>query len=110
MENHARVEWMLQLRVYIILGSMFYLVQLVDSINHSDDITSFLFRYPISKLTPSEAAQIEILLTTLHTQKPILKASGIFTIGTRLMASITGTVITYVLVALQFHASWNQDQ
>lgn len=34
MENHARVEWMLQLRVYIILGSMFYLVQLVDSINH----------------------------------------------------------------------------
>lgn len=50
---------------------------------------SFLFRYPISKLTSEEAAQVELLITTLTLQKPILKAGDIFTVGTRLMASVS---------------------
>ncbi|CAH1367220.1 unnamed protein product [Tenebrio molitor] len=74
----------------------------------SQDILSFLFRCPISKLSPLESAQIEMLITTLTLQKPQLKASDIFTIGTRLLPSVSGTVLTYVLVALQFHALWSK--
>jgi hypothetical protein len=89
----------------------------------SQDILSFLFRCPISKLSPLESAQIEMLITTLTLQKPQLKASDIFTIGTGLLASVrinckdtqgyflvkvSGTVLTYVLVALQFHALWSK--
>ncbi|KAF2893178.1 hypothetical protein ILUMI_12994, partial [Ignelater luminosus] len=53
----------------------------------SEDILSFLFKYPISKLSPAEAAQVEMLITTLTIQKPVLRASDIFTVGTRLLAS-----------------------
>ncbi|KAF2900677.1 hypothetical protein ILUMI_05513, partial [Ignelater luminosus] len=73
-----------------------------------EDILSFLLKYPISKLSPTEAAQVETLITTLTIQKPVLRASDIFTVGTKLLASISGTVVTYVLVALQFHASWTK--
>jgi hypothetical protein len=88
----------------------------------SQDILSFLFRCPISKLTPLESAQIEMLITTLTLQKPQLNID-IFTIGTGLLASVrinckhtqgyflvkvSGTVLTYVLVALQFHALWSK--
>jgi hypothetical protein len=88
----------------------------------SQDILSFLFRCPISKLSPLESAQIEMLITTLTLQKPQLNID-IFTIDTGLLASVrinckdtqgyffvkvSGTVLTYVLVALQFHALWSK--
>ncbi|KAF2900674.1 hypothetical protein ILUMI_05510 [Ignelater luminosus] len=76
---------------------------------NSEDLLSFLFKYPISKLSAAEAAQVEMLITTLTIQKPVLRASDMFTVGTRLLASISGTVVTYVLVALQFHASWTEQ-
>ncbi|KAF2901087.1 hypothetical protein ILUMI_05098 [Ignelater luminosus] len=76
----------------------------------SEDLLSFLFKYPISKLTTAEATQVELLITTLTIQKPVLRASDVFTVGTRLLASISGTVVTYVLVALQFHGSWTKHQ
>ncbi|KAF2888689.1 hypothetical protein ILUMI_17484, partial [Ignelater luminosus] len=47
----------------------------------------FLFKYPISKLSSAEATQVEMLITTFHLQKPVLEASDIFTVGTRLLAS-----------------------
>ncbi|KAF2905295.1 hypothetical protein ILUMI_00889 [Ignelater luminosus] len=55
----------------------------------SEDILSFLFKYPISKLSTAEAAQVEMLITTLNIQKPVLRASDIFTVGTRLLASVS---------------------
>ncbi|KAK5640244.1 hypothetical protein RI129_011055 [Pyrocoelia pectoralis] len=76
--------------------------------NVSDDLLSFLFKFPISKLRTEEAAQVEMLIYTLKIQKPVLKASDIFTVGTRLLAPISGTVVTYVLVALQFHKAWSK--
>ncbi|CAH0545678.1 unnamed protein product [Brassicogethes aeneus] len=54
----------------------------------NEDILSFLFKYPISKLTAAESAQVEMLITTLITQKPVLRASDIFTVGTRLLAAV----------------------
>lgn len=70
---------------------------------------------------------METLITTLTLQKPIVRVSDIFTVGTRLYASvsnacgivnssndfigflqISGTVVTYVLMAVQFRASWTQ--
>ncbi|KAF5276718.1 hypothetical protein FQR65_LT16231 [Abscondita terminalis] len=54
----------------------------------SEDILSFLFKYPISKLTAEEAAQVELLIVTLSLHKPVLKASDIFVVGTRLLASV----------------------
>ncbi|KAK4874529.1 hypothetical protein RN001_013889 [Aquatica leii] len=69
---------------------------------------SFLFKYPISKLTAPEAAQIELLIITLNLQKPVLTASSIFVVGTRLLGSIIATIVTYVLVAIQFHPSWTK--
>ncbi|KAF5302953.1 hypothetical protein FQR65_LT19054 [Abscondita terminalis] len=70
----------------------------------SDDILSFLFKYPISKLSVSEASQIEMLIKTIVYQKPVLRASDIFVVSTKLLASVSGTIVTYVLVALQFHS------
>ncbi|XP_044757855.1 uncharacterized protein LOC123316007 [Coccinella septempunctata] len=78
-----------------------------EEMNHlSDDTLSFLFKYPISKLSETEAYQVEMLIYTLSSQKPTIKASDIFTVGTKLLASISGTVVTYVLVALQFRPAW----
>ncbi|KAF2901088.1 hypothetical protein ILUMI_05099 [Ignelater luminosus] len=92
-----------------VIGSIIYLNITQEVYAVSEDILSFLFKYPISKLSPAEAAQVEMLITTLIIQKPVLRASDIFTVGTRLLASISGTVVTYVLVALQFHASWTKQ-
>ncbi|KAF2896848.1 hypothetical protein ILUMI_09328 [Ignelater luminosus] len=72
----------------------------------SQDTLSFLFQYPISKLNAEEAAQVETLITVLSTKKPILNGMDIFIYDVSLLASITGTVLTYVLVAFQFSASW----
>ncbi|KAJ3663177.1 hypothetical protein Zmor_007483 [Zophobas morio] len=75
----------------------------------SEKLLSFLFKYPVSKLTPLESAQIEMLISSLTLLKPQLNASDIFTIGTALLVSLSGTVVTYVLVALQFHALLSVD-
>ncbi|KAG5886585.1 hypothetical protein JTB14_011297 [Gonioctena quinquepunctata] len=75
----------------------------------NEDVLSFLFKYPISKLTREEAAQVEMLVATLTLQKPVVKASDTITVGRRLLASISGTVLTYVLVALQFRAAWTKN-
>ncbi|KAF2881811.1 hypothetical protein ILUMI_24367 [Ignelater luminosus] len=91
----------LEIRTYGILAMPIFVLTETEKLNCiSEDILSFLFKYPISKLNPAEAAQVETLITTLHLQRPILKASDVFTVGTRLLASISGTVVTYVLVAL----------
>ncbi|KAJ8922447.1 hypothetical protein NQ315_004394 [Exocentrus adspersus] len=71
----------------------------------SRDLISFLYKYRINKLSDAEALQVEMLLITLHTEKPVLTASNLFTFGISLLASVSGTAVTYVLVALQFHAS-----
>jgi hypothetical protein len=49
---------------------------------------SFLFKRPVSKLSALESAQIEMLITTLILQKPQLKASDIFIVGTGFLASV----------------------
>jgi hypothetical protein len=54
----------------------------------SQDILSFLFKCPVSKLSALESAQIEMMINTLILQKPQLKASDIFTVGTELLASV----------------------
>ncbi|XP_074038507.1 uncharacterized protein isoform X1 [Leptinotarsa decemlineata] len=98
----------LQLRtVFLILG-IFELALSLDKNNLNEDVLSFLFKYPISKLTRQEAAQVEMLVATLILQKPVVRASDTITIGRRLLASISGTVLTYVLVALQFRAAWSE--
>lgn len=77
----------------------------------SDDTLSFLFKYPISKLSEAEAYQVktvstvfgqlcilllffqvEMLIYTLSTHKPTIKASDIFTVGTKLLASVSSTI------------------
>ncbi|KAF2881813.1 hypothetical protein ILUMI_24369 [Ignelater luminosus] len=75
-----------------------------------EDILSFLSKYPISKLSTAEAIQVETFITTLLLQKPVFRASDVFTVGTRLLASMSGTIVTYLLVALQFHATWIQHK
>ncbi|KAJ3663176.1 hypothetical protein Zmor_007482 [Zophobas morio] len=86
-----------------------YLIFKLDKLgNVSEDILSFLFQCPVSKLNPLESAQIEMLIYTLTLQKPVLKASDIFVLKTGLIASVSGTILTYVLVALQFHAVWSK--
>jgi hypothetical protein len=51
-------------------------------------VLSFLYRYPISKLAPVEAAQVEMIVTTLELQKPKLKAWGLFTISKSMLAAV----------------------
>ncbi|XP_031351366.1 uncharacterized protein LOC116176746 [Photinus pyralis] len=99
----------LHIRVFCTICSLIHhLVNIEKLANVSDDLLSFLFKYPISKLRADEAAQVEMLIYTLKIQKPVLKASDIFIVGTRLLAPICGTVVTYVLVALQFHKTWSK--
>ncbi|XP_044270063.1 uncharacterized protein LOC123014844 [Tribolium madens] len=88
-------------------GSIIVLFKLQELNSLSQDILSFLFKCPISKLNKLESAQVEMLIATLTLQKPEIKISDILTVGTGLLASISGTVLTYVLVALQFHAIWS---
>ncbi|KAF2900675.1 hypothetical protein ILUMI_05511 [Ignelater luminosus] len=98
---------LLNLKTYYGVLFVVYYTAMADEVRKvNQDILSFLFKYPISKLSSTEAAQVEMLITTLTVRKPVLKASDIFTISTSLLASISGTVVTYVLVALQFHISW----
>ncbi|KAJ3663180.1 hypothetical protein Zmor_007486 [Zophobas morio] len=93
------------LAIAIAFGYLCYEAQYIATM--SEELLSFLFKFPISKLTVLECAQIDMLISTLSLQKPDIKASDIFTLGTGLLVSIAGTVLTYVLVALQFHASWS---
>nr|XP_023022813.1 uncharacterized protein LOC111511034 [Leptinotarsa decemlineata] len=98
----------LQWRTGLLIVMLFVNVTEVDLQQMNEDVLSFLFKYPISKLTRQEAAQVEMLVATLILQKPVVRASDTITIGRRLLASISGTVLTYVLVALQFRAAWSE--
>ncbi|KAJ3663179.1 hypothetical protein Zmor_007485 [Zophobas morio] len=79
-----------------------YEAQMISMMN--EKIVSYLFKYPVSKLNPIESAQVETLISTLTLLKPEMRASDIVTLGTGLLVSMSGTVVTYVLVALQFDA------
>ncbi|KAL3275938.1 hypothetical protein HHI36_020672 [Cryptolaemus montrouzieri] len=97
----------IHIRTYVSFAAIFsVIVGSGDIIDISDDTLSFLFKYPICKLSEPEAHQVEMLIYTLSTHKPIIRASDIFTVRTELLASISGTVVTYVLVALQFTPAW----
>ncbi|CAH0548004.1 unnamed protein product [Brassicogethes aeneus] len=74
--------------------------------NIGDDIISYLFRYPTAILRPHEAAQVELLIFTLTALKPKLVASRVINVGVSLIASISGAVVTYILVALQLHQAF----
>ncbi|KAF5306383.1 hypothetical protein FQR65_LT18579 [Abscondita terminalis] len=91
-----------------VIGLMWYMINGDQMKNVADSLSSFLFKYPISKLSLEEATQIELFIITLRMYKPILTASDMFTVETNLLSSISGTVVTYVLVALQFYATENQ--
>lgn len=64
---------------------------------------SFLFKYPLSSLTREERNEIEVLIKYLILNKPNFTGWNTFEIGLKLFAGICGTIVTYVLVALQFH-------
>ncbi|KAF5279270.1 hypothetical protein FQR65_LT15441 [Abscondita terminalis] len=100
----------IQLQTLTSICLLWRTVGAIDNISKvSDDILSFLFKYPISKLSVSEASQIEMLIKTIVYQKPVLRASDIFVVSTKLLASVSGTIVTYVLVALQFHSAWTKS-
>ena len=60
----------------------------MDGLLQADNILSFLFRCRLTKMSPFESAQIEMLVNTLILQRPTMKASDILTIGTGLMATV----------------------
>ncbi|CAH1367214.1 unnamed protein product, partial [Tenebrio molitor] len=84
------------LAFFLAFSNVCYQAQRVATM--SQDILSFLFKRPVSKLSALESAQIEMLITTLILQKPQLKASDIFIVGTGFLASVLGTILTYLLV------------
>nr|XP_022912837.1 uncharacterized protein LOC111423748 [Onthophagus taurus] len=98
--------------VYVIVmfiiccGPMYQIVFVITKLyNVENDVLSFLYQYPISKLTQIEAGEVLITINSFITHKPLIKASNMFTVGTPLLASISGMVITYLLVAIQFHVT-----
>ncbi|KAF2905288.1 hypothetical protein ILUMI_00882 [Ignelater luminosus] len=64
----------------------------------NDDMLSFLYKYPINKLSKAEATQVEMLITTLYKQKPILRPSDIFTAGTKVFAPVSIIIDSQVLL------------
>lgn len=50
---------------------------------------SLLFRCPISKLRPEESRHVELLIATLLTEKPELKAFDKIKLGTALLSSVS---------------------
>ncbi|KAF5290632.1 hypothetical protein FQR65_LT01922 [Abscondita terminalis] len=77
----------LELRTVYITVLVIYWLHHAESLSHTnDDLLSFLFKYRISTLTREEANQVELLIKTLVIQKPVLRASDVFTVGTRLLA------------------------
>ncbi|KAG5875142.1 hypothetical protein JTB14_019563 [Gonioctena quinquepunctata] len=99
----------IQLTISLATHENLHTYECYPNLSKNEDVLSFLFKYPISKLTREEAAQVEMLVATLTLQKPVVKASDTITVGRRLLASISGTVLTYVLVALQFRAAWTKN-
>uniref|UniRef100_A0A6P7G8L0 Uncharacterized protein LOC114339068 n=1 Tax=Diabrotica virgifera virgifera TaxID=50390 RepID=A0A6P7G8L0_DIAVI len=86
---HSKPEYMPLAEIIIfnmIAGTIFFQAQKNNTL--SDDLISFLYKFPISKLTKAEANQVEMLVTTLVLEKPELRASNIFTVGTNLLSSI----------------------
>ncbi|CAG9858749.1 unnamed protein product [Phyllotreta striolata] len=100
-------HWMAAFRVlFLNYGNAFigfYIWLINQLILIGDDLLSFLYKYPINRLSRSEASQVEMLILTLTLEKPILRASDIFTVGTVLLSTVSGNAVTYVLVALQFN-------
>ncbi|KAJ3663186.1 hypothetical protein Zmor_007491 [Zophobas morio] len=78
-------------------------------LNKAQNTLLSLFQCSTTKLKSEEAAQIESIIQTLSVLKPDLNASYIFTADMGLIASICGTVLTHVLVALQFRALLSRD-
>ncbi|KAL3275936.1 hypothetical protein HHI36_020670 [Cryptolaemus montrouzieri] len=94
-------------RITVSFGLLDYIMTSVQRYTHqNDNLLQFLFKYPISRLKIEEALQVEMLIRTLVSLKPTITASDMFVIGTGLLASLSGVVVTYVLVALQFQPAW----
>nr|XP_015833217.1 PREDICTED: uncharacterized protein LOC103312264 isoform X3 [Tribolium castaneum] len=85
-----------------VFGSIKVLFKLRELHVLSQDILSFLFKCPISKLNKLESAQVEMLIATLTIQKPEVKVSDIFTIGTGLLASVKNFQITLEIMKCVF--------
>ncbi|KAF2881816.1 hypothetical protein ILUMI_24372 [Ignelater luminosus] len=83
----------LKLRTYGFIAAVSLILIETEKLHYvGEDIQSFLFKYPISKLSVAEAAQVEMLMITLRIQKPMFLASDIFTVDTRLLASVSVTM------------------
>ncbi|KAK4872626.1 hypothetical protein RN001_014655 [Aquatica leii] len=99
-------------RVVFTYASAIVILTEVGKLQESNKrMLSFLYKYPSSKLRPEEASQIELILSTFRLCKPSLNALGIFDLGVKLCAACSGTIITYILVLLQFYLPWaNKSQ
>lgn len=107
----ALIKVRLQSTLLIVFVVISMLQQLTAKV---EEITSYLFRYPICGLSQSEAAQVsvlnlreqkskllcfmcfnsmyqqvELLITALDIQVPVLNASDIFILGSKLIASVS---------------------
>ncbi|KAL1517918.1 hypothetical protein ABEB36_001618 [Hypothenemus hampei] len=71
--------------------------------NTSDNLISYLLKYPITKLNPNEANVVEDLINDLIYYKPILFPGHIFIIHKKLVPTMISHVITYSLMAVQFN-------
>ncbi|XP_031355076.1 uncharacterized protein LOC116179424 [Photinus pyralis] len=109
-KSGEKQNYALTIRAYAFISTLMIYLIIVDGINVvNGDILPFLYKYPINKLTPAEIVQVEALICTLTLHKPVFRASDLFVVGTGLLASVSGTIVTYVLVALQFNAKFSQQ-
>lgn len=53
-----------------------------------EEMTSFLLRYPITKLSTTEALQVEMLMVNLNILKPEFRIANLFTVGGPLIVSV----------------------
>ncbi|KAK9880883.1 hypothetical protein WA026_013211 [Henosepilachna vigintioctopunctata] len=75
----------------------------IDSlIEQKNGIRSFIYKFPISKLSETEMHKIEMLCYIVTAHNPILNIGDIFYLHGKLIPPISGTILTYTLVALQF--------
>ncbi|XP_076264012.1 uncharacterized protein LOC143198578 [Rhynchophorus ferrugineus] len=87
-----------------LIGFSYYICKKSSDItNLSNDLISYIYKYPITKLTLEEANLVESLLLVLHTHKPKMAIFDIFTVRKSIIPSVVGQVVTYGLVALQFN-------
>ncbi|XP_049819129.1 uncharacterized protein LOC109602411 [Aethina tumida] len=94
----------LQLRTFGTMVSIVYLMFRAQNVqNVCNDISSYIFKRKLNGFTNFEVLQLETILSCLFLRKPKLTFLNAFIVGTNLLSSISGTIITYVLVALQFY-------